>query len=433
MASDTHDMNDASQHRSQLGDQAKQESLGLVTAAANEASTPNSDIARGAEENLDEESAIKNLAENVRDQADLERDITFQANAALVDAEDKRDEARIDRLEVAKKKLETQLQKEMQKLRQAGSNVYLSRNVQKEITRLEAEIEQKHQDIGDFKARMEKRRLESANPGPSRGKSSRLHGESHREYLIRIGKITPFANIGGERPSGTEGKLANVILEAEEEAVEEEFENVDEGPKSHQILRRPGFAEEPEVELPTVESEFSLRPRKKRRVQQTARLDDEFEPTSAASEVATLDDLGDGESDGEDLGGGTRRKGKPKASKGASVDFSRIDDGIETMYQQRLADWVSRRSKARARHSALNGQTEEGNDDEEWFKPAPEQPDLPFTDDLKIPGDIHPSLFAYQKTGVQWLAELYSQNVGGIIGDEMGLGKTGQSRQGFWF
>jgi SNF2 family DNA or RNA helicase len=28
------------------------------------------------------------------------------------------------------------------------------------------------------------------------------------------------------------------------------------------------------------------------------------------------------------------------------------------------------------------------------------------------------------KTGVQWLWELYSQQVGGIIGDEMGLGKT---------
>ncbi|KAL3962856.1 hypothetical protein ACCO45_004379 [Purpureocillium lilacinum] len=43
-----------------------------------------------------------------------------------------------------------------------------------------------------------------------------------------------------------------------------------------------------------------------------------------------------------------------------------------------------------------------------------------------MPGDIHPSLFGYQKTGVQWLAELYKQSVGGIIGDEMGLGKTVQ-------
>ena len=32
--------------------------------------------------------------------------------------------------------------------------------------------------------------------------------------------------------------------------------------------------------------------------------------------------------------------------------------------------------------------------------------------------------FYYQKVEVQWLWELYCQQVGGIIGDEMGLGKT---------
>jgi DNA excision repair protein ERCC-6 len=43
---------------------------------------------------------------------------------------------------------------------------------------------------------------------------------------------------------------------------------------------------------------------------------------------------------------------------------------------------------------------------EEWFKPSPDQPDHQFENGLKLPGDIYPSLFDYQKTGVQWLAEL---------------------------
>jgi DNA excision repair protein ERCC-6 len=68
---------------------------------------------------------------------------------------------------------------------------------------------------------------------------------------------------------------------------------------------------------------------------------------------------------------------------------------------------------------------EDDRSEEEWFKPSPDEPDHKFGDDLKLPGDIYPSLFDYQKTCVQWLAELYSQRVGGIIGDEMGLGKTG--------
>ncbi len=98
------------------------------------------------------------------------------------------------------------------------------------------------------------------------------------------------------------------------------------------------------------------------------------------------------------------------------------------VYQSRLKDWVERRSRARRRRQEQQGQVPEdagGSTTEEWFKPSPDQPDHEFPNSLRLPGDIYPSLFDYQKTGVQWLAELYSQRVGGIIGDEMGLGKTG--------
>jgi DNA excision repair protein ERCC-6 len=127
-----------------------------------------------------------------------------------------------------------------------------------------------------------------------------------------------------------------------------------------------------------------------------------------------------------------RRKSKLKAKEREQeeVDLSKIDDGNEAHYKKRLSDWVSRRSRARRirrqKTDEAAADVESDSDEPEWTKPAPDQPDHHFDDDLKLPGDIHPSLFGYQKTGVQWLAELYKQSVGGIIGDEMGLGKTVQ-------
>ncbi len=61
---------------------------------------------------------------------------------------------------------------------------------------------------------------------------------------------------------------------------------------------------------------------------------------------------------------------------------------------------------------------------EECYQPHPTRQAATIEGNLCVPGDIFPSLFSYQKTGVRWLWELYSQQVGGIIGDEMGLGKT---------
>ena len=132
-----------------------------------------------------------------------------------------------------------------------------------------------------------------------------------------------------------------------------------------------------------------------------------------------------------------------------SEDLTGLDDGNEELYQRRLDDWVNRRSiarrRAKARRTSLSrtedGQTlkhEETDDlvndeggtvaeeasDQEWHLPHPLNPDTEFDGGYRIPGDIFPSLFNYQKTGVQWLWELYSQQVGGIVGDEMGLGKT---------
>ncbi|KAJ6787602.1 hypothetical protein PWT90_05003 [Aphanocladium album] len=389
---------------------------------------------------MTEEDALKNLTGTVRDQNELERDITMQANAAIMEQEDKKDKARIEKLEASRQRLKLQLDKEKKRLERAATNPYQAGNIRKEIAKIEQEILHVSSDISDFQSRMKKRHEQDPLEVQSTAKSARLPGESHRDYLIRTGKITPFARVGGPRPAGVEGKLADAILDAEEEAAAEQLGAPEEEPTSHQLLRRPGFEDETPATTTAastpatssaVESEFSLRPRKRQRRERTRSPSEDYEPdASAASDSADSAVRKQGNED--DLIREERRKNKAKAAVKAQeqIDLTKIDDGDEKLYKRRLNDWISRRSRARrsrrqAQESADAG-AESDPEEDEWTKPSPDHPDWSIDDNLKLPGDIHPSLFGYQKTGVQWLAELYKQRVGGIVGDEMGLGKTVQ-------
>ncbi|KAH6893506.1 transcription-coupled repair protein CSB/RAD26 [Thelonectria olida] len=406
--------------------------LGRMVAAAQEGSAQDGGGPAPETEGLNEEDALRNLTGTVRDQHDLERDITLQANAALVEAEDKKDQNRIDKLQTTRHRLQLQLDKQERRLESVSGNPYQARNVQKEIAKLQVEVDQISNDISDFQARIDKRHQENLPDDDKQSKSKRLPGENHREYLIRTGKITPFAKIGGPRPAGIEGQLADTILDAEEEAAADQIKDGSEGPSSHQQLRRPGFAEEFEPqpnkpEVTAVETEFSLRPRKKRRVARSPSA--EFEPEGTPESESDHGVWQQGNEDDLIREERRKKKAKSKAVEEETIDLSKIDDGNETYYKRRLQDWVTRRSRARrARRQNVTSSEADDSDEEEdeWLKPAPDFPDYSFGDGLKLPGDIHPSLFGYQKTGVQWLAELHKQNVGGIIGDEMGLGKTVQ-------
>ncbi|RFU79552.1 dna excision repair ercc-6 [Trichoderma arundinaceum] len=408
----------------------------MVAAAQQDSSSDPSPEAQTAI-GMSEDDALKNLSGTVRDQDELERDITMQANAALMEAEDQKDRNRIVKLELTRDRYKSQLDKEKKRLEKAAGNPYQSRTIQNEIAKLEQEINQATLDIADFELRIQKRHQEDPLHSMNQTKSKKLPGESNREYLIRTGKITPFSKLGGARPAGIEGQLADTLLDAEEEAAAEQLGNeANEGPLSHQLLRRPGFAEQetppPTIQGTAAETEFSLRPRKKRKVQRETDREPsaEFEP-EASSGSESHDSVVWQQATEDDLVRQQRRKAKAKeqAAQQDGIDLSKIDDGNEAHYKKRLKDWVNRRSRARRAHRQADSASrpEESDEDEyEWFKPAPGVSDHYFTDDLKLPGDIYPSLFGYQKTGVQWLAELYKQKVGGIIGDEMGLGKTVQ-------
>ncbi|KAI0460324.1 SNF2 family N-terminal domain-containing protein [Xylaria acuta] len=378
---------------------------------------------------LDEVSALKDLATDVRDQDDLERDITYQASLAFIDAEDKRDEKRIEKAQNNVMKLEAQKRTQEERFRKAIGRPELKQKIREEIARIDSELDLTKNDITQFEKRIEERHQETQTVDKAAPGSGKLPGETHREFLIRTGKITPF-DIKA-RAQGVGGELADVLADAEEEAAADELEEqAGYEPRSHQNLRAPGFAEDAEITTTAVESEFSLRPGKRPRPIRADASSDEYSPQVAEGPEAEFSESQ--ESEDYDLTERPAKKAKKAPKEDGKVDLSKLDDGIEANYQRRLTDWVDRRSRARSRRQQAEhtgeraGEQSQDQEEHEWFKPSPDEPDHHLKHDLKLPGDIYPALFDYQKTGVQWLAELYSQQVGGIIGDEMGLGKTVQ-------
>ncbi|KAF7540748.1 hypothetical protein G7054_g1137 [Neopestalotiopsis clavispora] len=389
---------------------------------------------------LDEQAVLRGLTSNVRDQDDLERDITLQANAAFIEAEDERDQKRIAKLEANIQKFESQKKSQQERFRKAIGKPELKNKIREEIARLDSEIALASSDIADFNTRIKQRNQSTDDdPGLSQDGNKKLPNETHREFLIRTGKITPFANIGGPRPPEVQGQLANALADAEDEAIAEQMEEeANQGPRSHRNLRAPGFADAEDVNETAhlAQSEFSLRPRKaqkRRRVEHKSDSSDDYQPSSSRSARPEADFVVDDDEESDDDYDLTElpHKEPSKATKSSGkvkINPAQVDDGNEADYQSRLSTWCHRRSAARRQQQLARGEAveEEDDDEPEWYKPSPDEPDHHLKFGLKLPGDIYPSLFTYQKTGIEWLSELWDSKAGGILGDEMGLGKTVQ-------
>ncbi|ESZ99345.1 putative DNA repair and recombination protein RAD26 [Sclerotinia borealis F-4128] len=394
----------------------------------------------------DEASALAGLTENVRNQDDLERDITNQANLVMIEQEDQRDQKRIEKVKSSIEKLESQKNIQERRLHTLSNNPLMRQRCADEISRIRAEISDFKKDITDIQKRIgERHQYDDNHPeADAVGGSRRMPNESQREFLIRTGKITPFQRTSDAATDLVQSALTDALMDAENKGGVSEPGNAEAEPRSHQNLRLPGFGDVSDNTTNTTEDEFGLRPRKKRRLVNSASTDvspparsssaddDAFTPEHLADEVEELDD--ENEEDEEDAlmtaRTSTKKRSKPGSARtDEAQSLAGIDDGNEDMYQARLASWVGKRSAARRQHLEHNPENEEdaaaeNSWEKEWFKPCPGQPDHQFENGLKLPGDIFPALFDYQKTGVQWLSELYNQQVGGIIGDEMGLGKT---------
>lgn len=265
--------------------------------------------------------------------------------------------------------------------------------------------------------------------------------------ILGTGKITPFDNIPGLGQPGA----------SQEDAADELPHNV----LSAQNLRRPGFAaamdrtkpvhvsssglssaessnpEEDDREEDDEEAENGDVGRGTKRRKVTDDDDDDYTPDgkekkttrrkvvrkSAVRDTET-ESSEEEDSDDEHTVVGRRKRKKSPGNAAGKAKAVRLDDGDEKLFQKRIHEWVESRRSTREHD---NGADAEDDKREEWNKPHPTIPDEGFSsgvEALRLPGDIHASLFSYQKVAVQWFWELHCQNVGGILGDEMGTGKT---------
>ncbi|KAK2796273.1 hypothetical protein FQN51_009484 [Onygenales sp. PD_10] len=392
-----------------------------------------------------ESSRLRELQAAVRDQDDLERDIGRQADKLLIEQADERDQRRLERTTAEKTKLESQILRLHQRLSQpVGTTARVRLNA--EIQNLESRISSLDVDLEQIQQRIEERHQGAEDVAQGSG-SGRLPNETRREYLIRTGKITPFSKMGGG-VGGPTATLRDALIDAEDERDEElaVAESAARGAPSHRNLLLPGFDYDEASASDSIDMSAS-RPQKRRKVTKRGeRLGSEIPsgPAAPASDDEYVDSevfIASGEESSSDewdlvsdssAGQGRRKRPQKANKKDASKiveDFKGVDDGDERVYQSRLENWVHRRSAARKRNQEDGAHEAVGADgsatqEEELFLPHPKVPDTAFDGGYRVPGDIYPYLFDYQKTGVQWLWELYQQKVGGIIGDEMGLGKT---------
>lgn len=341
------------------------------------------------------------------DQDELEDQITRKASAALLAKESEIDEKRLLKTTADLHKVTRKIRALQNKLSNPRTKISQRKQLNDEIHWFEQnELVPLQLDVADIQERL-------------RGNQAQLNGgaalaaedESEREFLIRTGKITAFGN--------------NNAFSA----------GPDVSHKSHTHLRAPGFQDR--VETPPRHKSVYLLQITEQEIEDgtvgepSSDSEDVYAPNNEEnSECLDRDvlDRGGDDDDGNlemfefDAGG---ELAKPMES--ALIAQRNIDDGDESYYQARLAEWVQKRSQIRE-SQFVQENSEQGIlsniSVSEWFKSHPTIQDAVLNEKFKLPGDVYPSLFDYQKTCVQWLWELYSQKTGGIIGDEMGLGKT---------
>ena len=349
------------------------------------------------------------------DQSHLEREVAIDADKTILSKELKIEEKRLAKANEKYTKYSNALAQLKRKL--DSGNLKIS-----EKTRLSVQIEELEEnelitslnDLHEIKARIKdiKLKMESniEKDGSNFDTSTTDNGpvqlpdETRDEYLIRTGKITAF---GTANSFITENDINN-----------NNNEDVVEMP-SHKNLRMPGINTDNNELNNDEDSDIEITHSKTLTNDSNS---DDFKIDYDEINSDYDDDEDDYIYDDIDDAIGTKSK-KKTSKKITSKTSSQIDDGNERYYQQRLSKWVSERSTLRKKH---NPEYIDNPLVDEWYKPHPTVKDAVLHKKFKLPGDIFPSLFDYQKTCVQWLSELHSQSTGGIIGDEMGLGKTVQ-------
>ncbi|KAF9918624.1 hypothetical protein FBU30_000124 [Linnemannia zychae] len=423
------------------------------------------------------ESLDSLLGVGVVDQDTLERGIIAKASKALDAKENELDKKRLEKTMKNANKIRLEMRKLEGNRKKLDRGSFALSNLEDRLSELGEELAQAERDRQDISDRIRERKtgkpvssslLQSASsPSPSGAAVGKEAGETEREYLIRTGKITPFATMSGfERPKQED------LFETSTTSID------DDSSKSHVHLRRPSWSlvgktlqeriQQQTANKAVVPAERSSMKKARSRIASTANKDSEDEDEDEDEYKLTEDEANDVDSDfvdreAQDSGAETKddmdyadsgeisedddfkpedellelkTKSKKRAKGGIAYKLLCEDDGDEMHYQKRLSEWAQKRRHLRWRVQNPNASTEDAlkenwdnpeqklNPSLEIHNPHPNIPDATLEGGYRIPGDIFSNLFDYQKTCTQWLWELHCQGAGGIIGDEMGLGKT---------
>ncbi|CAO3692442.1 unnamed protein product [Umbelopsis ramanniana] len=382
---------------------------------------------------------LQDLGINFVDQNVLERELMAKADKAITAREDELDQKRLAKatkeMDAAQKSL-TSLKKRMN---ERVMTTIEREGVLAKINEQAVKLRNAKRDESDILARIKERhRLARSTNSQAIQQNQRGVNESEREFLIRTGKITPFAKMSGLEKTSQQNELGGV------EYSEAGAETVTHG-RSHRDLRRTSYQDIIPTLTSTSASSHDIKKTKRKRRRSSASSSPEDDSGSDFSPGVESDEDDDEFTSGqegkspliedEDLITDDMDEKAPIEQDGQVIAIQ--DDGKEAVFQERLYQWALGRKILRYKlqhpesvhmtqhqleEAALNDGDLELED--EIYEPHPAIEDVKYDGDFRIPGELYNDLFDYQKTCVQWLWELYCQEAGGIIGDEMGLGKT---------
>ncbi|KAF9380550.1 hypothetical protein CPB97_008271 [Podila verticillata] len=407
----------------------------------------------------DQDNVAQNLDSigvDVIDQDTLEQDIIAKASKALDAKENELDKKRLEKARKSSNKLQLEIRKLENNKKKLEQGSFAMSNLQDRLQELKDELGQVERDEYDISERIRVRKTGRLPEKPSTT-SIQAEGESQREYLIRTGKITPFAAMSGLEKSKHQDEHGFTMGATSARPIESST------PTSHVNLRRPSWSLVGKSTMPAEEYTQWGTPERSSKKKANAQLKSmDLDDDDDGNKSETLDDqdfvdsdnVGSGldakddqdydieisedddfKPEGELLEDDTKKR-KKGSKGGAAYKFLCEDDGDEMHYQKRLSEWAQKRRHLRWRvnhpDASMETDLQEGwNDPEQSLDPSlemknphPSIPDAELEGGFRIPGDIYSNLFDYQKTCTQWLWELHCQGAGGIIGDEMGLGKT---------
>jgi len=214
-----------------------------------------------------EADRLKDLATEVRDQDDLERDVHRQADQLLIKKADEQDQKRLEKTKADRGKLQAKAKDrrdELKKFMPHASRLHK----QAEVSELEESIKSLDTDLEQIQERIDLRQKDAANDAEAAQEETgnrRMPGESQREFLIRTGKITPFSKMPGRTLTHSDSSLHGMLLDAEEESVFEEPPAAK--TLSHRNLVQPGFRDDEDSDVGFDNAAATDRPSKRRRLE----------------------------------------------------------------------------------------------------------------------------------------------------------------------